>query len=141
MPIESYVLENGSLTLDDGTPFDVSLQVTGCKINPSENVNRTDAIKVLGGDELPAQDRVTYTYTLSGTMVQDIAATGIVTWSWENEGVEVGFVFVPSDAEARQWSGIVRVIPLTVGGEDIEGRPTAEFEWSCIGKPVPGAVV
>jgi hypothetical protein len=100
-----------------------------------------ESFKVLGGDELPAQDRVTYTYTLSGTLIQDIAATGVVTWSWNNEGEEVDFTFVPADDEARQWSGVVRVIPLTVGGDDIEGRPTSEFEWSCIGKPTPAAVV
>ena len=47
MPIESYKLGPGSLTFDDGSPFDLSLQVTGIKINPSETVQTAEAVKVL----------------------------------------------------------------------------------------------
>lgn len=141
MPIESYQLKDGTLSFNDGTPFDVSMQVTGVKLNPSENVSTVEARKVLGGDELAARDTASYTYTLSGSFIQSLEADGVVLWSWENEGAEVGFTFIPNDVAARQWTGTVRVIPLTVGGDDIEAEPESEFEWRCIGKPVPAAVV
>lgn len=141
MAIESYKLKDGTLRFDTGTPFDVSMQVTACKITPSENVQTVEAKKVLGGDELAAQDSASYTYRLSGSMIQSLDADGVVLWSWTNEGVEVPFTFIPNDVAARQWTGIVRVIPLTVGGDDIEGVPESEFDWACIGKPVPAAVV
>lgn len=141
MPIESYKLGPGSLTFDDGTPFDLSLQVTACKINPSETVQTSDAVKVLGGGELAAEDTTSYRYTISGSVLQDISATGVVTWSWDHEGEFVDFVFVPSDIEARQAVGSCRIIPLQFGGDDIEGRPQAEFEFVCAAKPVLSAVV
>ena len=141
MPIESYKLGPGSLVFDDGTPFDLSLQVTGCKINPSETVQTSDAVKVLGGGELAAEDTTSYRYTISGSVLQDISATGIVSWTWDNEGQFVDFTFIPSTAEARQATGRCRIIPLQVGGDDIEGRPQADFEFVCEAKPVLAAVV
>lgn len=148
MPIESYKLGPGTLTLDDGSPFDLSLQVTGCKIVPSENVQTADAVKVLGVDvatgrpaELAAEDSASYTYAISGQVLQDISATGIVQWTWDNEGATVDFTFVPSTAEAVQATGQCRVVPLQFGGDEVDRRPTADFEWKCPAKPVLGPVV
>lgn len=143
MPIESYKLGPGTLILNDGTPYDISLQVRACRINPTENVQSTDAIKVLGVDvatgrpaELAAEDSASYTYTISGTVLQDISDTGVVTWTWEHEGDTVDFTFVPNTAEGRQASGSCRVVPLTFGGDDIDQRPSSDFEWRCPAKPV-----
>jgi hypothetical protein len=140
MPIESYKLGPGSLTFDDGTPFDLSLQVTGCKIVPSETVQTADAVKVLGGGELPAEDTTSYRYAISGSVLQDISATGVIAWTWDHEGEFVDFVFVPSTAEGRQAAGRCRIIPLQFGGDDIEGRPQAEFEYVCEAKPTLGPI-
>lgn len=141
MPIESYTLGPGTLELDDGSPFDVSLQVTACKIVPSETVTTTEAKKVLGGGELPARDSASYSYVLSGSFLQDLAANGIVDWSWSHEGDFVPFTFIPAASEARKWEGEVRIVPLQVGGDDIDTEPESEFEWKCKSKPVPSAVV
>lgn len=148
MPIESYKLGPGTLTFDAGTPFDLSLQVTGCKITATENVTTADAVKVLGLDvatgrvaELAAEDSASYRYTISGSVLQDIAATGIVQWTWDNEGQFVDFTFVPSTAEGRQAVGRCRIIPLDFGGDDIDNRPQAEFAYVCEAKPVLSAVV
>ena len=59
----------------------------------------------------------------------------------DHEGEFVDFTFVPSTAEARQATGRCRIIPLQFGGDDIEGRPQAEFEYVCEAKPVLAAVV
>lgn len=148
MPIKSYKLGPGTLTLDDGTPFDLSLQVRGCKINPTENVTTTDAIKVLGVDagtgrpaELAAEDSASYTYTISGQVLQDISATGIVQWTWDHEGDTVDFTFVPSTAEGVEATGQCRIVPLVFGGDDIDQRPSSDFEWRCPEKPALGPVV
>src|SRR5262245_40228483 len=132
MPIKSYKLK-GTLTLG-ATPLDVSCQLTACSVNPTENVDTEDAVHVLCGDVLPASDTVDYTYTLSGTLLQDLSTGGVVDWSWDNKGTEQVFEFVPDDTGADKVTGTVRPIPLTIGG-DVPGRPTSDFEWAIIGEP------
>ena len=133
MPIKSYKLK-GTLTLG-ATPLDVSCQVTSVSVNPTENVDTEDAVHVLCGEVLPASDTVDYTYTLSGTVLQDLSTGGVVDYTWDNAGIEVEFEFVPDDTGADKVAGNVRVIPLTIGGE-VPGRPTSDFEWAIIGTPV-----
>src|SRR5262245_40434597 len=132
MPIKSYKLK-GTLTLG-ATPLDVSCQVTSCSVNPTENVDTEDAIHVLCGDVLPASDTVDYSYTLSGTVLQDLSTGGVVDYTWTHAGEEVAFEFVPDDTAADTITGTTRVIPLTIGG-DVPSRPTSDFEWAIIGTP------
>ena len=133
MPIKSYKLGPGVLTLDT---LDVSLQVIGAKVTPSESLNSTPAIPVLGGGELAAEDVATYTYVLSGNLIQDIESAGVVRWSWANEGEEVPFTFTPSTDEGVECTGIVRVVPLEFGGDEVKRTPQSAFSYACIGKPV-----
>jgi hypothetical protein len=132
MPIKSYKLK-GTLTLGT-TPLDVSCQLTSCSVNPTENVDTEDAIHVLCGDVLPASDTVDYSYTLSGTLLQDLAAGGVVDYSWTHKGQEVPFTFIPDATGVDKVMGTVRVSPLTIGG-DVPSRPTSDFEWAIIGTP------
>lgn len=134
MPIKSYKLK-GKLTLGT-TPLDVSCQVTAVTVNPTENVDTEDAVHVLCGETLPASDTVSYTYTLAGSVLQDLSTSGVVDWSWDNKGTEQAFVFTPDDTLTTDptITGTVRVIPLTIGGE-VPGRPTSDFEWAIIGTP------
>jgi len=136
MPIKSYKMGPGTLTIG-ATPLDVSCQLTAGTINPTENVTTEDAVPVLCGETLASADTVDYTFTLSGTLLQDLAVGGVVDYTWANMGEEVPFSFIPSTAEGREWAGTVRIIPLTVGGE-VTKRPTSDFEWVIIGTPVPG---
>ena len=137
MPIKAYKLNNGTLTLGT-TPLDVSCQLTSVSVNPTENVETEEAINVLCGEQLPASDTVSYSYTLSGTGLQDLEAGGFVDYTWTNAGDEVPFVFIPDEALARSVTGVVRIIPLSIGGE-VPTRPTSDFEWVVIGIPVFGA--
>ena len=137
MPISSYKMGPGSFTIG-AAPLDVSCQVTSLVVTPTENVTTEDAVHVLCGDVLPASDTADYTFTVSGTVLQDLAASGIVDYTWTNMGDEVPFEFVPSTADARSVTGTCRVVPLTIGG-DVSSRPTSDFEWACIGTPVFGA--
>lgn len=134
MPIKSYKLK-GTLTLG-AAPLDVSCQVTAVSVNPTENVTTDDAIHVLCGEVLPASDTVDYSFTLSGTVLQDLTTGGLIDYTWANAGLEVPFVLIPDDTATTdpQVTGTVRLIPLVIGGE-VPGRPTSDFEWACIGTP------
>lgn len=136
MPINAYKVGPGLFTLGV-TPLDVSCQVTSLTITPTENVETEEAIHALCGDDLPQSETATYTYRASGTLLQDLAAAGVVDYTWTNEGAEVPFTYVPNTVVDRAVTGTVRVIPLAIGG-DVTARATSDFDWACIGKPVFG---
>lgn len=136
--INSYKMGPGSLTLG-AADLEVGCQLSSASVVPAEEVNSSEAVNVLCGDVLPAEDEVTYAYTLTGSMLQDLAAAGVVDYTWANAGDEVEFTFIPNTVTARKVTGIVRLIPLTIGG-DVKTRPSSDFTWVIIGTPVFGAV-
>ena len=142
MPIVSDQLGPGTLTLGSG-PLDVSLQVTSCRLVTSENVTRTEVVKVLGGEELPATESVTFSQTLAGSFLQDLSAAGVVQWSHDQAGVDNAFSFVPNTARGRKVEGVLSPIPLDFGGEEVEGAPmSSDFTWRVTGDgTTPGARV
>lgn len=140
MPIVSHKLGPGTLELGSG-PLDVSIQVTSCKVTPSENVDTSDPVPVLSGDELAADEDVTFTYVLEGSFLQDLVAAGVVDWSWTNAGTEQAFVFVPNTAAGRQVSGTLKPVPLTIGGDEVKARMGSDFTWRIVGTPTFGAAV
>jgi hypothetical protein len=139
MAIETYDLGPGTLTLGSG-PLNVSAQMTQVAVECSESVQSTDAKKVLSGEVLAQQDTVTLTWTLTFTAFQDIAAAGLVTYTWENASEEVPFVFIPSTAEGRDVTGTVRIVPLKLGGDVNGGKPESDATWRITDTPVLGAV-
>lgn len=138
MAIERYVLGPGTLSLGSG-PLQVAAQVRACRVTASENVTETDAIPVLSGEEIAATSDQTYTFALTGTFIQDLAAAGVVDWSWTNKGTEQAFTFVPATAEARQVQGTLIPVPLDIGGDVIRpgsgDPPQADFTWRIVGDP------
>lgn len=134
MTTTTYKLGPGTLHLGAG-PLDVSGQMSNVQVNPSESVKSGDALDLLDGTTLAADDEATYAFTLSGTLLQDISAAGVVAWSWDNKGTEQDFVFVPTSALERQVSGVLVPIPLQIGG-DVKTRQVATFTWRIVGDPV-----
>jgi hypothetical protein len=142
MPAVSYKMGPGTFKLGTAGAFDVSCQVTNLIVAASENVESTDPIAVLCGETIDAEDTVTYSWTVSGKLVQDISATGVVDYTWDNKGTVVDFEFIPNTVGARKVTGEVRLVPLAVGG-DVNSRPTSDFEWvvpAASGDPVLAAV-
>lgn len=144
MAINSYKMGPGTLKLGTGGTTDVSCQLTSCTVVPSENVESGEAIDVLCGETLEAEENVTFTYALEGNMVQDIGAAGVVAYTWTNAGTFVDFEFIPNTVAARVVSGQVRLVPLSIGGE-VKARPTSDFSWKAtgsggVGAPAFGAV-
>lgn len=143
MTINTYTLGPGKLVLGSG-PFNVQGQTRNCRVEWSENVTTRDAIPVLSGEEIAAGEAVTHSAVLAGTMLQDLIADGVVDWSWSQRGVEQDFVFVPNNTVDRAVKGVLKPVPLTLGG-DVLGQqaaagdpPTADFTWRCIGFPIFG---
>lgn len=134
MTINSYKVGPGTFAL---VATDFSAQLTQLQVVPSENVESTDVVKVLSGEQLDAEDTATYSYAVTGTFLQDLAAAGIIDYSWQNAGDTVAFTYQPVDATARAVEGFVRIVPLTIGGE-VAVRATADFTWQCVGTPTFG---
>lgn len=137
MTIERYTVGTGTLTVGTG-PLDISAQVTDMAVDVSESTSSSDAIPVLSGEEVPAEEEATYAYSLTGNIIQDLSAGGLVDYSWANAGDEVPFSFVPSTTEGREVSGTVRVVPLKIGGTVKDKTPRSDLAWTVIGTPVLG---
>lgn len=135
---KTYKLGPGELTIGEvGSEVDYAAQITACTV--SWDKDKEDDTPVLSGGVLTGD--TTYTATLSGTVFQDIAeAAGLVAFTWANKGTEVPVVFVPSTEAGRQVTGTVVVDPLDIGGDEVKGRPTSDFEWAFVGEPALSAV-
>lgn len=145
MAIQTYTIGPGKLLLGPDPEFDVSGQVRNARVEPSESVTTREAIGVLSGEELPKVDSAEYAYVLAGTMLQSLVADGVIDWSWEHAGEEVPFVLVPNTAAARGVKGVVRVAPLTIGGDvpapsarTTADPPATDFSWGIVGTPIFG---
>ena len=136
--IQSYKPGPGTLTIGVA-PLDVSCQVTAMAVEPTENVTAADVVDVLCGETLTGDESVTVSYRLKGNLLQDLAAAGVIDYSWVNASDVVPFAFVPSTALGREVAGNVRVVPLKIGGE-VKVRATSDLDWAVIGTPTFGAV-
>lgn len=136
MAVNTYKLGPGELTIGDvGSAQNISCQLTKCSIKWDKDAG--DSVVVLCGDTVPGD--TTYTAKLSGTMYQDIGASGYLAYSWTNKGATMPFTFIPSTAQARKVTGSVVIDPLDLGG-DVATKPTSDFELDIVGDPVLGNV-
>lgn len=133
MAVKSVKLGPGTLTFGPATPsMDASAQVQNCVVGWSKN--KADDITVLTGEVVGGG--TTYTATISGTFLQDLATGGLVEWSWENKGLEQPFTFTPNTANGATVTGTVIVDPIDVGTtEDYGTTMASDFEWDCVGEP------
>lgn len=133
MPIKTLKLGPGELVIGEtGAPLDCSSQVTACRI--AWSVDTEDDVPVLSGEVLEGDD--TFSASLSATFLQDdLAATGLIRYSWTHKGEQVPFRFTPSSAIGAAISGVIKLTPLDVGG-DAATKNTSEVEWGCVGEPV-----
>lgn len=130
MPVKSYKLGPGTLKFGPtATALDVSCQVRAARVRCNVAVQRTDPTPVLCGEELPGNVTRRYEWVLSATLLQDLAAAGVVDWSWINKGQVMAFEFIPATAAGRKVTGVLIPAPLEIGGEVNGPRPTADLEW------------
>jgi hypothetical protein len=131
MPVKSNKMGPGTLTIGvSGTLIEISCQITEAVLSPDKD--KEDDLTTLCGDTLAGE--ITYTWNLKGTLVQDWSATGINKYAHDNAGTQQPFTFTP-DAAGPTLSGTLTVDPIDFGGK-VKERPTADFEFSVVGKPV-----
>jgi len=133
MATQSYKLGPGSLSLGAG-PLAVEGQFSNVAVQAAENVKTTDDIDLLDGTTLDGDENASYAFTLTGTLVQDLAAAGVIAWSWTNKGTEQPFEFIPNTAEGRTVTGTVIPVPVTIGG-DAKVTQTSQITWRIKGDP------
>lgn len=135
MPVNSYKMGPGVLSIG-GTDF--SAQVRSCTVQVTENVKTTEAIDVLSGDQIPEEEEATYKYALQVTFLLDLAALGIVDYTWDNVGTSKAVTFTPNTAQGADVSGDIRIVPLNVGG-DPKARMEQQVTFQFIGTPTYAA--
>jgi hypothetical protein len=123
----SYKMTGGRLIFGTGgSAHDMSIQVTSCELEPSEQVDRDDDVDVLTGDVLYGDETITYEWVLKGTILQDSSLVGSVVWSAEHAGEEWPFNFEPVDG--LRASGTVIIAAIKLGGQ-AKTRPTTDFNF------------
>lgn len=137
MTILSHKLGPGTLTLG-AVPLDASAQVTAIAVEFEEAVETEDAVDVLSGEQLAEEETASYRAKLTATFLQDdLSAGALVAFTWDNMGANVPFEFVPNTAGDRGVTGVLRVIPLKIGG-DVKKRNTSDWSVRIIGIPELG---
>lgn len=131
MPVKYQSMGPGNLVLGSvGTTIDISAQITEAVLTPSKDAE--DNLNTLSGDVVPGD--VTYTFALKGTVVQDWSETGINKFCLEHAGETMPFTFEPNNTSGPTLSGNLTIDPIDIGGK-VKTKPTAEFEFSLVGKP------
>jgi hypothetical protein len=137
MPVAAQTMGPGTFSIGlVGTPLDLTAQVTSLKVTPSAEAE--DSLTTLSGESLAGER--TYTWTVSGTLIQDLTEDGMFDYTWSNAGDQVPFTFTPSTAAGRDITGTLIVDPLEIGG-DVKQKNTVDFEWAVVGQPVLGAAL
>jgi len=124
----------GLFTVGTAPGTDYSCQVQSMGVVP--NKTEGDTIQTLCGDSVPGS--ITYDFTLDGTVLQDLAVTtGLVEFTWTNQGAPIPFEFTPSTSAITKVTGTVIIDPLAIGTADgaVGDVLTSDFSWSCVGVP------
>lgn len=138
MTIKSQKLTKGLLTIGEtGTPTEWGGQVRAVSLTP--DYDKEDDIAVLSGEKLAGDE--TKTETLSGTVLDDYSATGsIFTFSKENEGKELPFVWEPNSVDGGlRVTGKIKMRQISIGGA-VDTRNENDFEFPIVGETVAGTV-
>lgn len=137
MAINSQKLGPGSLIF--GSTGDMKEFATQCRsISITPETEEEDNIPVLSGDELDGDEN--YTWTLSGTLLDDYSFDSLTVWTHQQRGEVMPFEFIPNDetTNAVVWSGEAKIRPIATGGE-VKTRNENDFEFKIIGTPEPAA--
>lgn len=124
----SFKMGPGTVKLGPAGVQNISIQVTSFTVTFAESVETTPAVPVLTGDELPAEETPTVTWAVSGNIIQDLEAAGVVAYSWTNSKAELALEFIPNTVAARKVTGTIVMVPINLGG-DSKARPQSDFTW------------
>jgi hypothetical protein len=136
MATNSYTVGPGLFTIGTG-PLAVQAQLTSLTVDWTENVATTGEVINLLDDTTvdTTEETATYRASISGNVVQDLAAAGFVAYTWDNKGEEVDFTYQPNTGVTRDITGTCVPVPVTIGGA-AKTKPRSDFTFRCIGDPV-----
>ena len=138
MAVNTLTMGPGTLTIGaDANLTQFASQVTECVLKPK--VDNDDPIPVLSGEEAPG-DR-SESWTLEGSLLQDLGATGsVVEWLFTHRGELHPFTFVPrTGTGVKQIVGTLQVEAVDIGGA-ARTKPSSDFEFVVIGEPTISTV-
>lgn len=125
------VLGPGSLSIGEvGTLRQFAGDITKVTLTPS--TDSEDDTPMLDGTNETGAD--TYTYELSGSIMDRYTADSLAAWSEDNKGKELPFVFTPSSEGAMEVGGVVKIRPIGIGG-DVKKKNTNDFAFPLVGSP------
>lgn len=129
--IDSYTVGPGKLVFGGvGDPGAQEAQITAATVE--FEVDADDDTPVLSGEVDPGEE--TYPFSLKATLLQSLAATGLVAWSWGHKGEVTDFEYIPNLAKDRRITGEIKVRPINAGGE-VKKKATSSVEFTGVGFP------
>lgn len=135
MAVATYTVGAGSLSIGAaGLLTTFGSQATNVRLVPKSDIG--DTIYVLSGESVAGD--FLETYTLEGTLLQDLGATAKTEWLFEHSGETHVFEFIPNTVAARKITGSLVVTAVEIGG-DVKTKPTSDFSFTVVGKPVIAA--
>jgi hypothetical protein len=134
MPFVDSRLGPGTLTIGATPGEDFSTQIANCRLVPT--ADSTDGTPTLATPEPPPL--TTTSYALQGDAIADFSnPTGFNRFCFDNDGVEMDFVFTPNTDETTPatLTGKLTVRAFEMGG-DVAVQISTSFEFPVTGKPV-----
>jgi len=138
MPTVAHRLGPGSLMIGaTGTEKEFAVQTTKTTLTPS--VDSEDDINTLDGGTLGGDE--TETWELTGTIHQSYDANSLLKYCFDNRYSKtkqaLPFKFVPLDEGTQEWSGVIKLRALDIGG-DVKKQNTSDFSFPLVGEPTLG---
>lgn len=134
MPFSDSRSGPGTLLVGTAPGTEYGFQVTSIVVTPA--VDSTDGVPTLADPEPPPQTSTTY--SLDFTAINDyLNPDGLQRFAFENDGVEMDFVYTPltSGTTPATLTGRVTVRSFPMGG-DVAVQVTTDASWPITGKPV-----
>jgi len=133
MVAKSHVLGPGSLKIGEtASQREIAAQLTKFSLEPKTDFE--DDVPVLSGETVPGD--ATTEWSAKGTVNQDFDKESLEMYCYKNRLQDLPFIYTPSNDHDVSWSGVLTVVPLTVGG-DVKKKNTSDFEFRVIGEPTP----
>lgn len=121
----------GTLTLGEtGSTRQFAAHTTATSLVPSYSDG--DVLDLLDGSQERETDEETW--TLEGTIRQQLEADALEDWCLTEAGQEMPFVFTPVNSLGKSYEGTVTVRAVTIGG-DVKTKNTSDFTFPLRGRP------
>lgn len=125
----------GTLTLGEtGTERQFAAHTTATSLVPSYSDG--DVLNLLDGSQERENDEETW--TLDGTIRQQLEADALEDWCLTNANTDVPFTFTPNNSVSKSYTGTCRIRAVNIGG-DVKAKNTSDFSFPVIGRPSIGA--